>query len=99
MLQHVKGTVYDGKSLDTLEARYEGLDNTRYSVFRYPKTGKRSCVVVNLGEGTRAATVGAFDGNDSGEVRIYAPFERTRTERLPTKIEIPSERFAIVAEE
>jgi hypothetical protein len=99
LLENVKGAIYEGEFLDNLEARYEGPEDTRYSVFRNPKTGKRACVVVNMGEKSCEASVTGFEGNERGAVRLYQPFEKTRSAKLPARVTIPPERLAIVAEE
>jgi hypothetical protein len=99
IMEALKDTIHLGEFLHDLQVRCEGPEDTRNSVFRNPKTGKRACVVVNLGEGTREAVVRGFDGNDSGAVRVYQPFEKTRATKLPATVRIPSERLAIVAEE
>jgi Domain of unknown function (DUF6259) len=99
ILEGLKDTILYGDFIDDLQVRFEGPEGTRYSVFRNPRTGKRACVVVNLGDGTREAVVRGFDGNDSGAVRLYQPFENTRAAKLPARVTIPSERLLIVAEE
>lgn len=97
--KELEETIYWGEFLDTFEARFEGAEHTRYSVFRNASTGKRAAVLVNLGESARKASLLAFMGNQRGRVRIHAPFTETKTGDLPVVVTIPAERFVIVAEE
>ena len=99
ILEGLKDTIHFGEFLDNQLTRVEIPEDTRFSTFRNPKTGKRACVLVNLGEVTREAVVAGFDDNENGPVRIYQPFEKARGAKLPAPVTIPSERLAIVAEE
>ena len=74
------------------------ISETRHSVFQNPKTGKRACVVVNMGEKSNRASIKAFEGNTNGKVIVRQPFNPPRAGNLPLELEIPSERFVIVAE-
>jgi len=98
VLEPVKDTVTLGEFLDTLSVQFEGPEEMQYSVFRNPRTGKRACVVVNMGESSSRATVKGFDGSGGGEVEIRQPFICPHPAHLPVEVEIPSERFVIVAE-
>jgi hypothetical protein len=98
LLAPLRETIYLGEFLDTLEVRFNGPDDSRYSAFRNRITGKRACVVANLSPRTLDASVIAFDGNETGPVRVYQPFREPRNAILPVVMEIPSERFAIVVE-
>jgi hypothetical protein len=98
ILEQVKDTISFGEFLDTLSVQFEGPDEMRFSVFRNPKTGKRACVVVNLGEKPNQASVKGFEGNTNGKVIVRQPLSSPRAGNLPLELDIPSERFVIVAE-
>ena len=40
-----------------------------------------------------------FHGNAGGRVAIYRPFEKVQHARLPAKVRVDGERFAVVVEE
>jgi len=98
VLEQVKDTVAFGEFMDTRSVDFEGPDEMRYSVFRDPKTGKRACVVVNMGEEPRRASVKAFEGNTNGKVIVRQPYNSPRAGNLPIDLEIPAARFVIVGE-
>jgi hypothetical protein len=98
IMEQVKDTICSGEFLDTLAAQFEGPAEMRYSMFRDPKTAKRACVVVNMGEQSHHASVRAFEGNPNGKVVVHQPFNPPRTCNLPVDMEIPAQRLAIVAE-
>lgn len=94
----LKETLFLGEFLDTLQVRVEGHEEIRFNTHLNPKTGKRACVLVNLGEVSREVSV-AFEGKSSELASIYQPFEKRRSEQLPVALAIPPERLAIVVEE
>jgi hypothetical protein len=98
VLDEVKETIFFGEFLDTQLVRFQGPSEMRYSVFRNPQTGKRACVVVNLGESPKEASVLAFGENSKCEVMVRQPFSAPQRGRLPTKLVVPSERLAILTE-
>jgi hypothetical protein len=98
ILEGVKDTICFGEFLDTQLVEFEGPGEMRYSMFRNPKTGKRACVVVNLGERPQEASVVAFSGNSDGEVIVHQPFSAPRRSRFPVQVVVPSERLAILTE-
>jgi hypothetical protein len=95
----LKDYIYMGEYLDTTQAQVEGPSNTRYGVHRNTINGKRAVVVVNFAAEPREITVKSFDGNSNGEVRLYEPFGKPQSGRLPVKLTIPTERFVVVVEE
>jgi hypothetical protein len=98
MLESVKDSICLGEFLDTLSVQFEGPDEMRYSVFQNPKTGKRACVVVNMGEKSNRASVKAFEGSTNDKVIVHQPFNPPRAGNLPLELDIASERLVIVAE-
>jgi hypothetical protein len=96
-------TVSLGEFLDTSQVHLEGqfvADGlARRSVFRNIQTGKRACVLVNLGVIPLEASVVAFEENNEGKVRIYQPFEECKNANLPVTVMVPPERLVIVVEE
>lgn len=98
ILEPLKETIHFEDFLYDQGVQFNGPPETRYSVFRNLKTGKRACVVANLGERASDAVVGSFNGNDGGPIKLYQPFEKIRDTRLPAHLTIPSERLAIVVE-
>jgi len=98
ILESVKDSICLGEFLDTLSVQFEGPDEMRYSVFQNPKTGKRACVVVNMGEKSNRASVKAFEGSTNDKVIVYQPFNPPRAGNLPLELDIASERLVIVAE-
>ena len=95
--EDLKDTLFFGEFLDTREASVEASDPIRHSVHRNTETGRRACVLANLGTDPSEAIV-VFQGNDSGKVAIHEPFKSTRHETLPLKLTVPGERLAIVVE-
>jgi hypothetical protein len=95
-------TVSLGEFLDTSQVHLEGqfvADGlARRSVFRNIQTGKRACVLVNLGVIPLEVSVVAFEGNNEGKVHIYQPFEDSRSAKLPVTVTVPPERLVIVVE-
>ena len=98
MLESLKDTISFGEFLDTQFVEFEGPSEMRYSMFRNPRTGKRACVVVNLGERSQEASIVAFNGNAKGEVIVHQPFSDLRRGSFPIKVVVPSERLAILTE-
>jgi len=98
VLEQVKDTICFGEFLDTQSVEFEGPNDMRYSTFQNPKTGKRACVVVNMGEKSNKASVKAFDGNSNGPVIVYQPASSPRGGKLPIELDIASERLVIVVE-
>jgi hypothetical protein len=98
ILEQVKETVCFGEFLDTLSVEFTGPAEVRYSMFQNPKTGKRACVVVNMGEKSNHASIKAFAGNTDGKVIVHQPFSPPRVGNLPLDLDVPSERLAIVEE-
>jgi hypothetical protein len=94
----VKDTICFGEFLDTLGVQFAGAEEMRYSMFQNSRTGKRACVVVNMGEKSNRASIKAFEGNTSGKVIVHQPFSPPRAGTLPLDLDVPSERLAIVAE-
>jgi hypothetical protein len=96
-------TVSLGEFLDTSQVHLEGqfvADGlARRSIFRNIQTGKRACVLVNLGVIPLEASVVAFEGNNKGKVHIYQPFEDSKSAKLPVTVMVPPERLVIVVEE
>jgi len=105
-INRIRGELIDtvslGEFLEKEQVRLEGQFAThghaRWSVYRNLQTGKRACVLVNLGIIPLEASVAAFEGNDKGEVSIYQPFEETRSAKLPVTVTSPPEQVLIVAE-
>jgi hypothetical protein len=62
-------------------------------------TGKHGCVLTNNGVLPATLTVTAFDGNNSGPVRVYAPGKAALDAHLPIELEIPGERLVVVMEQ
>jgi len=98
ILEQVKDTIGFGEFLDTQSVEFEGPDEMRYSTFQNSGTGKRACVVVNMGEKAAKAYVKGFQENANGKVVVRQPFRTSFEGNLPLELEIPSERFVIVAE-
>jgi hypothetical protein len=98
ILESVKDSICLGEFLDTLSVQFEGPDEMRYSMFQNPKTGKRACVVVNMGEKSNRAFVKAFEGSTNDKVIVHQPFIPPRAGNLPLELDIASERLVIVAE-
>jgi hypothetical protein len=98
MPEGLKEIIYRGELLDTLPLRFEGPKETRHGAFRNPLTGKHACVLVNPGPSPSEISLLALDGNSTGSIFIYQPFEKQGRTSLPAKVRIPSERLAIVAE-
>ena len=96
--EQLKDAIFFGEYLDTLEVTVETPENVRFGAFRSTATGQRACVVVNQGQETCVATVD-FHGSGLGAGRVYQPFAPARATSLPTALEIPGERLAIVLEE
>jgi len=93
----MEDTIYYGEFLDQLEAEVETHDNVRWNTHRHPGTGQRACVLANLGNETRQATVRFADG--SVPVRIHAPFQEVVTATQPAAFTIEPRRLAVVVEE
>ena len=95
----LKETIYQGEFLDTLQASVQGNEAVGYSVFRNAKTGKRACVVVNYEAAPEEASLVRFEGNTSGSVSLYQPYNEVEKRTLPVSLKLPAERFAIIVEE
>ena len=95
--EELKDTLLFGEFLDNLEVTVEAGEHVKYSTHRNPDTGKRACVLVNLGEDEKRVEV-AFDGPPS-PARIYRPFEEVQGIKLPAMLLVPGERLVIVVEQ
>ena len=98
-LEELKDTIFLGEFLDTLQVDVAGDQGVRFNTHRNPRTGKRACVLVNFGLEPLEATLAAFEGNDSGGVGIYQPFEERKGASLPVTVIVRPERFVIIVEE
>ena len=96
--EELKDIIYFGEFIDNLQVQVEKQENTGYSVHIDPKTGKRACIVVNYSNAGSSARV-MFEGSKSGMGRIYEPYKAVKSSRLPARVKIPGERFAIIVEE
>ena len=94
----IKDTIFLGEFLDNLEAAVQPREHLVYNTHRNPATGKRACVLANLGP-KDVRTVVRFDGNPKGRMAVYRPFEKVVRGTLPAKVAVSAERFAIVVEE
>ena len=96
--EELKDVIFFGEFLDRLEVDVRECEHLCYAAHRNPDTGKRACVLVNhSSEPIDTAVV--FEGNDSGRVRIYRPFQDVAQQEIPAEFSIPAERLAIVVEE
>lgn len=106
-ITRIRGELIDivslGEFLDTsqicLEGQFATNEHARWSIFRNIQTGKRACVLVNLGVAPLEALVVAFEGNSEGEVRIHQPFEDCKNAKLPVTVTVPPEQLVIVVED
>jgi len=95
--EELEDTIYYGEFLDKLEATVETHDDVRWNTHRNPDTGRRACVLANLGHEPRQATV-RFDG-DSRPVTVHVPFKEVVKATQPAAITIKPRQLAIVVEE
>jgi hypothetical protein len=91
------GTVFLGEFLDAFETDVRQSGHIEFSTHRNMKTLKRACVLVNCGEEPGRATV-SFYGNTGGEAKVFRPFTAEEAVRMPVRVVVPPERFAIVVE-
>ena len=70
----------------------------QYNTFRNCKTGKRACILTNKSMRDSKERLGGFEGNISGQVRIYTPFKEAVEAKIPVEIEVPAERIVFVME-
>jgi len=94
----LKDTIFLGEFLDTLEVSVEAAENLKYNTHRNPNTGKRACVLVNLGQRPVQTTV-SFQGNAGGRVSIHRPFKEVQRQTSPATVLVDGERFAVVVEQ
>jgi hypothetical protein len=69
-----------------------------HNVFRNPSTGRRVCVVQNMGTTPALATFQAFSGSASGLVRVHRPGQPAKAFGLPATFRLDGERIAFVEE-
>ena len=100
--QSLKDALFLGELLETevltVGGPFAEHEDARWSTFRDNKTGKRACVLVNMGEEPLEAESVALADNADGEIVVCEPFEPDRTARFPMAITIPPERLVVLAE-
>jgi hypothetical protein len=91
-------TIFLGEFLDDQQAAVTPRPHLRYGVHRNLTTGKRACVLANYGPKSLQTSV-KFDDNKRGSAAIYRPFEKVIHAKLPAKLLVHGECFAVVVEE
>jgi hypothetical protein len=92
-------TVWLGDDIGTAEVLLgDGVAGLAPYVFRNRTTGKHVCILSSTTRQLKKQAVRGFQGNTSGQVRVHAPFQETKTLSLPAEIEVPGERIVFVEE-
>jgi hypothetical protein len=93
-------TVFYGQLLehDQVELKGKPAKGIDYNNFVNLKTGKRACILTNGRPTALTQTITAFGSNGAGKVRIYTPFQKVRTAKLPVEFAVPGERIVFVEE-
>ncbi|MHB1455463.1 MAG: DUF6259 domain-containing protein [Armatimonadota bacterium] len=97
--EELKETIFFGEFLDNDGVEYEGTTETRCSVHRNLKTGKKATIVVNFSTEPREVSIDSFGDNKNGTVRIYQPYAKVKTAKLPLIFSVLGERFVAVVED
>ncbi|MCJ8331409.1 MAG: hypothetical protein HRT89_19315 [Lentisphaeria bacterium] len=92
-----KDILFMGEYLDDREVTVEAHETIRWGTHRDPKTGKRGAVLMNFDDCPHEAEF-SFDGNESGDLSIYAPFADMDTASGTVKLTIAPERLVIIIE-
>jgi len=87
-----------GEFLDTQDARVEAHEDVRFNVHRHRESGKRACVIVNLGLKDRPVKL-RLKGNHKGRVELHAPFKKKKPANLPLQVKLPPRGLLIAVEQ
>ncbi len=93
----LRGTLRDGELVETSTARIEGA--TKWSVFRNPKSGLRTAVLVNPRVSRLPVRFGGFVPAGSQPMRLWVPTQGTTNISAPAQFEVPGHQVAIITEE
>jgi hypothetical protein len=90
-------TLLDGEFTETNTMRIEGA--AKWSVFRNPKSGLRTAVLMNPRAESLPIQFAGFVPPAKGPVRLWMPTQGTTNIASPAQFEIPGRRLAILTEE
>ena len=94
--EEYKEILYFGDYLEKRGAKVTAGSPVRYGVFKNKFTGKRACVITNLGEERQKVKAAFADGNQFA--LLVSPFKKTRKIKLPLSVELKGNSLIIIVE-